>query len=269
MSEIIIPTNSNIFATFQQLAAQQRMVFLAGLPGTGKSLLIQQLAIMAQQAGRVVDLLQWDVTRAAFETAAILQKYPEVEGVTHPVIRKAVGLWAREAVYHWATNHDSNQLLIGEVPLIGNRLSELTQPYPDAAETVLNNPNCLFVIPTPSRAVRQVIEAARAQTIANPRHEKESKDAQPSVLQSLWQQVAEAGARLGFTDKVVAYDPEIYTAVYQHLLQHRHHLVLPINTVLNPNDSAYALQINGTELAAAPTEVRETLQKVEQRNSNS
>ena len=76
MSEIILPTDSNIFITFQKLAAQQRMVFLAGLPGTGKSLLIQQLAIMAQQAGRVVDLLQWDVTRAAFETAAILQKYP-------------------------------------------------------------------------------------------------------------------------------------------------------------------------------------------------
>ena len=180
-----------------------------------------------------------------------------------------MGLWAREAVYRWAKTYDSKQLLIGEVPLIGNRLTELIQPYPDAAEAVLNDPNSLFVIPTPSRAVRQVIEAARAQTIANPRHEKETKDAQPSVLQSLWRQVAEAGAQLGFTDEAVAYDPEIYTTVYQHLLAHRHHLVLPINTILNPNGSAYALQINGTELAATPVEVRETLQKVEQLYSSS
>ena len=158
MSEIILPTNSHIYTTFQHLAAQQRLVFLVGLPGTGKSLLIQQLAVMAQQVGRTVHLLQWDVTRAAFETAVNLQKYPEIDGVTHPAIRKAVGLWARTAVYQWAKAFDSGHLLIGEVPLIGNRLTELTQPHADDAETVLNSPDCLFFIPTPSKAVRQVIE---------------------------------------------------------------------------------------------------------------
>ena len=48
------------------------MVFLAGLPGTGKSLLLKQLVLIAQQAGRTVDTLQWDVTRLPFETADIL-----------------------------------------------------------------------------------------------------------------------------------------------------------------------------------------------------
>lgn len=271
MSEIILPTNSNIYTAFQKMAAQQRMVFFAGLPGTGKSLLIQQLAVMVQQARRTVHLLQWDVTRGAFETAVILQKYPEIDGVTHPAIRKAVGLWARGAVRRWVDNYDDSHLLIGEVPLIGNRLIELTQPTTDAAESILSSSDALFVIPAPSQNVRQVIENARAHTIANPRHEKEKQDAQPNVLQLLWQQVAEIGVQLKLTNgqvgKDVAYDPEVYTAVYQHLLQHRHSHILPIDTVLIPNGSAYALQINGTELAAASNEVSAIMQQIEQEYS--
>jgi hypothetical protein len=262
--ETILPTDSNIYIAFQKLAAQKRLVFLAGLPGTGKSLLIQQLAVLAQQAGRTVHLLQWDVTRAAFETAVILQTYPEIDGVTHPAIRKAVGLWARNAVRCWHESHDASHLLVGEVPLIGNRLTELTQPLDDDAEPLLNDLTCCFVIPAPSQAVRQVIEDSRARTIARPRHEKESRDAQPNVLQMLWEEVAEIGAKLGLTDgENLAYDPGVYTAVYQHLLQHRHHQTLPINTVLNPNGSAYALGINGTELAATPTEVTQIMQQIE------
>ncbi len=265
MSEIILPTNSNIYTTFQELAAQKRLVFLAGLPGTGKSLLIQQLAVMAQQAGRTVHLLQWDVTRAAFETAVLLQKYPEIDGVTHPAIRKAVGLWARTAVWRWHETHPPSHLLIGEVPLIGNRLTELTQPLDDAAEPLLSDSICCFVIPTPSKAVRQVIEEARAKTIAKPRHEKEARDAQPNVLQMLWEEVAEIGQKLRLTDgNNLAYDPDLYTAVYQHLLQHRPRHALPVNTVLNPNGSAYALRINGTELAATPAEVAQIMQQIEQ-----
>lgn len=265
MTEIILPTDSNIYSTFQQLAAEQRMVFLAGLPGTGKSLLIQQLVLLAQRAGRTVHLLQWDVTRAAFETAVNLQTYPEIDGVTHPAIRKAVGLWARTAVYHWHQSHDQTHLLIGEVPLIGNRLTELTQPLNDTAEPLLSDSACCFVIPTPSKAVRQVIEDSRAQTIAQPRHEKEARDAQPNVLQLLWQEVAEIGYQLGLNDdKNLAYDPGVYTAVYQHLLQHRHHQTLPIDTVLTPNGSAYALRLNGSELAATPAEVAAIMQQIEQ-----
>ncbi len=180
-----------------------------------------------------------------------------------------MGLWARDAVCRWADAHDDSHLLTGEVPLIGNRLIELTQPLADPAEAVLNNPDALFVIPTPSKAVRQVIEEARAHTIAHPRHEKERKDAQPNVLQQLWQQVAQIGVALGIakgtSGKEMAYDPKVYTAVYQHLLQHRQHRTLPIDTVLTPNGSAYALQINGTELAATPHEVAAIMAQIENR----
>jgi hypothetical protein len=271
MSEIILPSDSNIYKTFQRIAAEQRLVFLAGLPGTGKSLLIQQLVLLAQQAGRTVHLLQWDVTRAAFETAVNLHTYPEINGVTHPAIRKAVGLWARTAVHHWHQSHDQTHLLIGEVPLIGNRLTELTQPLNDAAEPLLSDPSCCFIIPTPSKAVRQVIEDARARSIARPRHEKEARDAQPNVLQLLWQEVAAIGQQLQLIQKsdfleksdFSAYDPGVYTAVYQHLLQHRHHQTLPIDTVLTPNGSAYALPLNGSELAATPAEVAAIMQQIE------
>ena len=267
MSKIILPKNSNIYAAFQKMVSQQRLVFLAGLPGTGKSLLLQQLAMMAQQAGRTVHLLQWDVTRGAFETVVNLQKYPEIDGVTHPTIRKAVGLWARDAVRRWANAYDSNHMLIGELPLIGNRLIELTQPGTDAAEAVLSSPDSLFVIPTPSKTVRQVIENSRARTIANPRHEKESKDAPPNVLQLLWQQVTEIGVQLKVAHvqrgNNVAYDPTVYTAVYQHLLQHRQNQTLAINIVLTPDGSAYALQIKGTELVATPAEVAQIMQIIE------
>src|SRR5919201_3102249 len=47
--------------------AAQRMVFFAGLPGTGKSFLVHQLTHLAVARGRRVHLLQWDVARPMFE----------------------------------------------------------------------------------------------------------------------------------------------------------------------------------------------------------
>ncbi len=272
MSDIILPTDSNIYTTFQQLVTEQRLVFLAGLPGTGKSLLIQQLVLLAQQAGRTVDLLQWDLARAPFETAVLLQKYPESNGVTHPAIRKAVGLWARTAVHHWYTRHQhGNRLLIGETPLIGNRLIELVQSTDDAIEASLRSARTLFVVPVPSASVRRHIEAAREKSIVNPQHQNETKDAPPNVLHAIWQEVARLGQRLqlikksDFSEKsdFSAYDPGIYTAVYQHLLQHRHHHILPVNTLLTPSGSAYDLQLSGSELAAKPAEVDAIMQQIE------
>jgi hypothetical protein len=268
----ILPPDSTLYQAFQQMIAERKMLFFAGLPGAGKSLLLKQLALLAQQAGRVVDLLQWDVTRAAFETAEILQKYPEVKGVTHPAIRKAVGLWARTAVYQWQRQHTAdNYFLLGEVPLIGNRLIELAQVHEDAVEAVLSSEQALFVVPVPSKAVREIIEAAREQSIVQPRHDKETKDAPPNVLQMLWQEVAQLGYRFGLKGsgpvRDMAYDPEVYTAVYRHLLQHRHHQILAIDTILRPTSSAYDWHLSGTELAASPTEVAHILTRLEQQYS--
>lgn len=276
MRSVILPPESNVYRLFRQIVEQQQMVFLTGLPGTGKSLLLKQLALMAQQAGRTVHLLQWDVTRAPFETAVNLAKYPEIDGVTHAAIRKAVGLWARTGIRRWHKKYGSHDqsghdhFLLGEVPLIGNRLSELAQCLDDEVEPVLAGEQTLFVVPVPSREIRQHIEAAREMSIANPQHEKERQDAQPGVLRLLWQEVARIGQKLGWSAEVgpmgdVLYDPALYTAVYLHLLTHRRHQILPITEVLQPTGSVYDLTIHGTELTATPDEVEQIMQLVEQR----
>ncbi|MCB0062552.1 MAG: hypothetical protein KDE19_10575, partial [Caldilineaceae bacterium] len=147
----LIIRNTPLYPTLAKLATEQKLVLFAGLPGVGKSLFLQQMALLAHEAGRTLHLLQWDVTRAAFETPEIMARYPEINGVTHAAIRKAVGLWARNAVNEWHSNHAAAaDLLIGEVPLIGNRLIELVQPIDDAVEPLLAGEQCTFVLPVPT-----------------------------------------------------------------------------------------------------------------------
>src|SRR6187401_1123619 len=122
------------------------MVFVAGLPGVGKSLFIRELARAAHAAGRTVHLLQWDVVRLAFASPSIDARYPERDGITHAVIRKAVGRWARAAVLRWyRAHHASTHILIGEVPIIGNRLLELVQVQDNEAEPLLAGIDALFI----------------------------------------------------------------------------------------------------------------------------
>src|SRR5262245_46311135 len=85
--------------------ARRRMVLFAGLPGTGKSLLSHQLAHLAVAHGRTVHLLQWDVARPVFEASTAGRPYPPVDGVTQAVLRKAAGLWSRQAVATWSERH--------------------------------------------------------------------------------------------------------------------------------------------------------------------
>ena len=139
----------------------RRCVFVAGLPASGKSLLVREIARVAVERGRVVSLLQWDVARLPFDTPGILARYPEIGGVTHSAIRIAVGRWARGAVLRWHRAHsDPRHLLVGETPLVGGRLMELARPYEDEAEHLLAGDGTWFVLPVPSRAVRRAIEDA-------------------------------------------------------------------------------------------------------------
>src|SRR5688500_10788549 len=112
-AELLLPRDSAIFEALDAAASERRCVFLAGLPGVGKSLLLQQLTILAAERGRLVHRLQWDVARGAFEPPEILRRYPEVDGGSHPAIRRAVGLWARDAVARWnRANADQRHLLL-------------------------------------------------------------------------------------------------------------------------------------------------------------
>jgi hypothetical protein len=209
------------------------MVFFAGIPGTGKSLLVQQLTHLAGAAGRTVHLLQWDVARPVFETSPAGRRYPVTGGVTHAVIRKAAGLWVRQALGAWNARHgDPAHLLIGETPFVGGRFVELAPPLDDAAERLLTSPVCRFVIPVPSRDVRRFLEGERERRAASPLHPREREDAPPRVLHDLWRELAEVGGRLGVGEPTDAYDPVVYRRVYERVLRHRNVDVVSLEVIL-------------------------------------
>lgn len=258
-AELVLPRESHVFQTLHRAVLERRCVFFAGLPGVGKSLMIQQAALLAQEAGRPVHLLQWDVARGAFETPGILGRYPEVDGVTHAAIRKAVGLWAREAVRQWDQAHpEDRHLLIGETPLIGNRLIELAQRRDDDVEPLLAGRQTLFLIPAPSREVRQAIEAARAREMADPRHDRERANAPPTLVRAHVEEINRVAGRLGLPASRSGgdYDPDVYVGVYRRLLRFRHAAVLPLTSVLPVRVSPY-------DLGGVASELRPTRYDVE------
>lgn len=264
----IIPTNLPLYQQLNRLAETQRIVLFAGPPGMGKSLLLQQTGLMAHLHGRQVHQLQWDVTRMAFETDSVLARYPEIDGVTHAVIRKAVGLWARSGVEAWHRHHAGNEhILIGEVPLVGNRLIELVQKRKDRAEALLTSTDATFAIPVPSVEIRNLIEAARAKSIANPKNEREEKDAPPNVLRDNWLELFAVGKQLGLIDPSIAepiYDPEVYASTYSSFLIHRHTEIVALDQRLDTaNHSVYDVDFEPRELAANPADAEAFVAQVE------
>jgi hypothetical protein len=272
MTQVIIPPDSTLYRTFEELIDTQRLVFIVGLPGVGKSLLAQQLALMAHAAGRNVHLLQWDVARQPFVSHEyVLKNYPEVDGITDGVVRKAIGLWARSAIGPWYQRHpDEAGLLIGEVPLIGNRLVELVQRDDDDAEPILGSSITRFVVPVPSRELRRVMVGKREASSANPQHEREQADAIPQVLQAAWLELYRIAQLVGITSTAAsrqpAYDPDVYQSIYSMLLKYRYRQVVPLaETLPTENQSVYDLWIDQRELAPTMEQVRGYIAQVEQR----
>ena len=254
----------------RELAQTHRMVFIAGLPGVGKSLLLRELAEAAHRHGRRVHLLQWDVARRPFDAPALLARYPEVDGITHAVLRKAAGLWARDAAAAWTERRtDGEDLLAGETPLIGHRFVELARPARDEAEAALSSEATRFLVPVPAVAVKQAIEAARAATTMTPRHEREHADAVPSVIRLLWAELLDAATQLaaasgGPPPVNVGYDPETYVAVFREALSHRNWEPLPVEVALPPQDrSVYDLEAPVVDLAPSEAEAEAYVARVE------
>ena len=238
MSQLILPPKSALYRDFARLIEDADLVFFAGLPAVGKSLLLQQLSLMALAAGRRVTLLQWDVARQPFEKP----RFPLSNGATHPLVIRATGLWLRGALVEWQARRRPADMLIGEVPLIGGRLMEIARPAADEAEALLRNRRTRFLIPLPSRQVRALIEARRAGSIARPKHANEAHDAPPALLRALWRDLHQVAVQLDLAEPVEGeppYSPEIYARVYRHLLRHRHARTLPIDAPLQPISSVY------------------------------
>jgi hypothetical protein len=269
---VIVRDDSPLFDALAMLVREARLVFFAGLPGTGKSLLIHQLAHLAHAHGRHVHLLQWDVARPIFEATPAGRRHPQIHGVTHPVIRLAVGRWARAAVARWDAAHPGmHHVLIGETPFIGHRLASLARPERDEAEEALTAETTRFVIPVPSRELRAHLEAERERRAREPRHEREREDAPPPVLRNLWRELSSVAASLGLggappADGDVPYDPAIYQRVYERVLAHRRALAVPVDTRLPAGElSAYDFRVPTTDLVPTPQEAARAIPDVEAR----
>ena len=270
--DISIASRNDLEVALKSMTRAHGMVFVAGLPGVGKSLFIRELARVAHGMGRNVCLLQWDVARPSFMSQAILARYPDCDGVTHPVIRKAVGRWVRMAVSRWHQEHaGASGMLIGEVPLIGNRFLELAQVQADDAEPLLAGPQTLFVTPVPSVAVRAAIESARARTFAHPAHARESADAPPGLLHELWLQTralaVELGAAAPAPDAKAPFDPDTYAAVYRHLLRRRNAITVRVDAQLEQSGSVYDVAVQATDIIPTGDEAAAIMANLEREHT--
>ena len=266
---IIIPPTSQVYMMLNRLVDNQRIVFLTGLPGVGKSLLLNQLAHLAHFSGHQVYLLQWDILRDAFMTDRIASLFPDTDGITHSVIRRAAGLWVRQAVAQWHQKHlGEKSILIGEAPLIGNRLLELVLPRNDAAESILLEKSTRFVLPIPSRRIRRLMETARQTSIKNPRNSRELNDAAPEVLKALWRELIRAAMALNIPTPPKGsdedYDPRIYESVYLQVLKHRRYEITRLNITLSTHSrSVYTFNMPVEELIPNASEVSHSIEEVE------
>lgn len=223
----------------------------------GKSLLLREQALIAQEQGRTVHRLQWDVARQPFERADILARYPEIEGSTHPVIRRAVGIWVRRAVAEWFEGHpDPSHLLLIEAPLVGGRFIEVAQAGSDAAEAHLAAESTHFLVPVPSREVRTAIQAARMAETAVPQHARDAANALPTVVDALWQELVAAARALWLAvPEGEAYSPALYWALCREVLCHRQVHEVPVTAVLSNAGSPHAHPRPSTELVPGAQEV--------------
>ncbi len=265
---MILDPGSALYRSLVGLLEEGRLVFFAGLPGTGKSLLVHQLAHLAHARGRTIHLVQWDTARPVFERSEAGGRYPQVDGVTHGTIRVAAGRWVRQAVGRWDQEHPSAEhLLIGETPFVGHRFVELARPADDTVEPVLTARSTRFVIPVPSRDVRRHLEAERDRRAQRPLHEREREDAPPQVLRDLWRQILTVGHELGVPGAApgpTAYDPQVYQRVYLHILARRHAEVLALDQILPTTSfSAYAFDVPCRDVLPSGDDVRQWIRATE------
>ncbi len=243
------------------------MVFFTGLPASGKSFLLRQQISISVSLGRRVHIIRWDTGLASFQTDDILASYPDVSDGTHPLVRKAAGLWGRRALARWlAANADPNDMIVGEVPIIGNRFSEFIQTQTDQVEPVLASEETTFIYPVPTKNLRANLEAIRRSTFANPRHPDEARDAPPSTMELAWRLTCAKAAELGLISEADGHSPYeemIYVRFFEHLLQHRNAIRIGVDTIFSDAASAHEIEANIPELRASPDDVRCAIAEIE------
>jgi hypothetical protein len=265
-SKLAFPPDSIPHQTLSRTADEARVAVICGIPAMGKSLFLCELALIARQRGRIVHCLQWDIALQSFIRPEIIAAYPDVDGVTHPVVRRAAGLWVRSSVLDWVSRHpDPRHLLIIEAPLVGGRFVELARVVEDPAETLLSSDRARFLVPQPSSEVRAAIQAARVSTAARPRHDLDKKNARPSVVDSLWHEILEVAKALDVPHDHgnSGYLSDLYSAVYALLLRHRHVTPIPVSQIIAGPITPYVYQEQTAEIAPTTAEAAQMIAAVE------
>ena len=72
---------------------EKKVVVFSGLPGQGKSLLVQQLAHVASGSGKTVYTMQWDKTSPVFAENGPDEYRTKDDGVVHTMVRRVTSTW--------------------------------------------------------------------------------------------------------------------------------------------------------------------------------
>jgi hypothetical protein len=98
-SSLLAPPKSKFLIVDEVLDAKMRrwcskkVVIVSGLPGQGKSLIVQQLAHIASSMGKTVHCLQWDKTSPIFAENGPDEYRTKEDGVVHTMVRLATSAW--------------------------------------------------------------------------------------------------------------------------------------------------------------------------------
>ncbi|MFD1196510.1 hypothetical protein ACFQ3C_17710 [Seohaeicola saemankumensis] len=252
-----------------EMARNCRMIFFTGLPASGKSFFLRELISIAGNVGRCVHLIRWDAALASFQTDEILASYPDVADGSHPIVRRAAGLWGRQAVARWLEMHpDDADVLIGEVPIVGNRFSELVKVLSDEVEAALASETTTFVYSVPTKEIRSKLEAIRRETFSNPKHSHEANDAPPATMDLAWNLTCTKSIELGLLPSAEGesprrYDEVLYRRFFDHLLRNRNAEALDVDTLYASSGSAHDIQGDIFEIFATPREVADAIAAIQ------
>lgn len=233
MAQQIIPESSPVYTLLKE-NTKARIIIFSGLPGVGKSLYINAFKSIAEKDGKDIDMIQWDVARKAFETSYIMKHYPMGAGTVHNGLKLIAGNWLMHTIKEWIRFHkNTNNILLIEAPLVGNRFVEVMQKQADEElETFLSSDACRVIVPIPSKEVRAKIETERARQVKE--EAKVWSGAKPSVMLMLWKMTCEIANTFGKNIDVTVqppYEPETYEFVYGRILKHRHFIPLHVDEV--------------------------------------
>jgi adenylate kinase family enzyme len=243
-----------------------RCIVVVGLPGTGKSLLVREIAAAAGAANRCSTVMQWDVSRESWDSAvSAAGRYPEVDGVTHEAVRVAMGSWVREAVGDWFSHAEEDDLLIVEAPHIGGRFSELAHVMHDAAEASLRGLDTLFVLVAPTKELQLILKSQRAADMESQGEGLyERNNASPDLLDELTNSLRGPALEFGIeSSSSTGYDPELYADLMQHVLRHRKVLLVRPDRLMEATGSVYSLGDQSRRLWATEEQIQRSLKVVE------